>query len=134
MSIIFASGDSGTGCDLCVRFQASFPATCPFVTSVGATQFIAGSSGPESAVSQFGSGGGFSKVRLGPVRIVTDSAQTFKTPPYQEGITETYLNSTKDLPPFFYYDKTGRGTPDVAALGIGFAVVVDGTGSRLVLS
>lgn len=59
-------------------------------------------------------------------------AQTFKTPPYQEGITETYLNSTKDLPPFFYYDKTGRGTPDVAALGIGFAVVVDGTAPRSV--
>jgi len=112
VSVIFASGDSGTGCDLCVRFQASFPATCPFVTAVGATQFINGTGGPESAVSQFGSGGGFSK--------------TFKTPPFQQGITEAYLNSTKDLPPFFYYDKDGRGTPDVAALGIGFAVVVDG--------
>ena len=52
--------------------------------------------------------------------------QSFPTPPYQVGITEAYLNSTKDLPPFFYYSKSGRGTPDVAALGIGFAVVVDG--------
>lgn len=69
VSIIFASGDSGTGCDLCVRFQASFPATCPFVTSVGATQFITGTSGPESAVSQFGSGGGFSKVRSSRMRL-----------------------------------------------------------------
>lgn len=64
ITIIFASGDSGCGCFLCVRYTPSFPATTPYVTSVGATQFIGSGSvsagSQESAVSQFGSGGGFS--------------------------------------------------------------------------
>jgi len=60
-SIIIASGDSGTGCDFCWKFQASFPSTSPYVTAVGATRFLSGSSGPEGAVDNFGSGGGFSR-------------------------------------------------------------------------
>jgi hypothetical protein len=32
-----------------------------------------------------------------------------------------------DLPSSHYYNASGRGTPDVAALGIGFSVIVDGS-------
>eukprot|EP01090_Pellita_catalonica_P018605 TRINITY_DN6064_c0_g2_i1.p1 TRINITY_DN6064_c0_g2~~TRINITY_DN6064_c0_g2_i1.p1 ORF type:complete len:541 (+),score=103.79 TRINITY_DN6064_c0_g2_i1:136-1623(+) len=112
LSIIFASGDSGTGCFFCVEFLPSFPATSPYVTSVGATRFINNAVGPEAAVEAFGSGGGFSLL--------------FDRPSYQEAAVEHYFNTEKDLPESFFYNAKGRGTPDVAALGIGFEVIVGG--------
>eukprot|EP01102_Stenamoeba_stenopodia_P010034 TRINITY_DN2978_c0_g1_i1.p1 TRINITY_DN2978_c0_g1~~TRINITY_DN2978_c0_g1_i1.p1 ORF type:complete len:574 (-),score=173.12 TRINITY_DN2978_c0_g1_i1:81-1772(-) len=112
ISIIFASGDSGTGCDFCIRFQPSFPATSPYVTSVGATRFLDQVDGPEAAVDNFGSGGGFSWV--------------FDAPDYQTDAIAHYFQVASELPPDFFYNKGGRGTPDVAALGVGFSVVVSG--------
>lgn len=70
VSLLFGSGDGGVGgvdpnpTQLCTtndgrnatRFIANFPASCPFVTAVGATQGFA----PEVATTRFGSGGGFS--------------------------------------------------------------------------
>ena len=58
-TVLFSSGDSGTG-DYClsndgtntVRFNPIFPASCPYVTSVGGTRYI----NPEVAVF-FSSGG-----------------------------------------------------------------------------
>jgi len=112
ISIIFASGDSGTGCLTCVKFRPSWPASSQYVTSVGATSFINGKSGDEQAVDAFGSGGGFS----------TADAQ----PSYQKDAVAHYFQVQKDLPASFYYDPSGRATPDVAALGIGFQVVDGG--------
>jgi len=113
ISIIFASGDSGAGCDFCTFYEPSFPATSPFVTAVGATRFINGKDGAEMAVESFGSGGGFS--------------WDFPTPSYQKAAVEHYLTQNKaDLPWWFQYNAKGRATPDVSALGIGFAVIVDG--------
>jgi len=83
-----------------------------YVTAVGATRFINGNSGPEMAVDEFGSGGGFS----------TADAQ----PSYQSAAVAQYFKVQKDLPESRFYDKSGRGTPDVAALGWGFQVVVSG--------
>jgi len=112
LSIIFASGDSGTGCFLCVEFLPSFPATSPYVTSVGATRFINGAVGPEAAVESFSSGGGFSLL--------------FTRPSYQDQAVTHYFNVASDLPESFYYNANGRGTPDVAALGVGFQIIVGG--------
>ena len=56
ISIIFASGDSGAGCDFCIWAEPSFPATCDSVTSVGATRFENGVGSAEMAVEEFGSG------------------------------------------------------------------------------
>jgi tripeptidyl-peptidase-1 len=113
ISVIFASGDSGSGCIGCSSFQASFPATSPYVTSVGATQFISGSAGPEEASVAFPSGGGFSN--------------HFAQPSWQSSAVTKYLNSAANLPKPSYYNATGRGTPDVAAAGVGFVIVLDGT-------
>jgi tripeptidyl-peptidase-1 len=113
ISIIFASGDSGTGCSACYYFEPSFPATSPYVTSVGATRFLGDQIGPEAAVSQFHSGGGFSWF--------------FDMPGWQKTVVEAYLSGETDLPSSHYYNPKGRGTPDVAALGIGFSVLVDGS-------
>jgi tripeptidyl-peptidase-1 len=114
VSLIFASGDSGAGCNLCIFDEPSFPATSTWVTSVGATRFIHGQlNGPEMAVNEFGSGGGFS--------------WTFAQPSYQSAAVNNYLTNYKsDLPWWFEFNDKGRATPDVAALGIGFQVVNGG--------
>eukprot|EP00051_Salpingoeca_urceolata_P026663 m.478114 g.478114 ORF g.478114 m.478114 type:complete len:551 (+) comp21038_c0_seq1:396-2048(+) len=116
-SIIFASGDSGSAYkphflkpgDL----WPSWPASSPWVTAVGATYYKDGqASNEEVASSQFGSGGGFSK--------------SFDAPSYQAADTKSYLANAPDLPPAKDFPAGGRGTPDVAALGEMYQVVVSG--------
>jgi len=123
LSIIFASGDSGAGCEgggvntdkACdCTFFPSFPATCPYVTTVGATRFLAGNSGPEGAVAAFKSGGGFS--------------QYFPTAAYQASAVQMYLGSGVKMPEACAFNASGRATPDVSALGdIHFQVVNGGS-------
>ncbi len=116
VSVLFSSGDSGPG-SVCVRvadskpfFQPSFPAGCPFVTSVGAT---VGTS-PEAAVGF--SSGGFSSLHARP------AYQDAAVAPYLKGIGATYA-------PFF--NATGRGIPDVAAQGQAFNVIDKGRSALL---
>eukprot|EP01027_Heterolobosea_sp_BB2_P012661 GEZU01018326.1.p1 GENE.GEZU01018326.1~~GEZU01018326.1.p1 ORF type:complete len:279 (+),score=83.56 GEZU01018326.1:1047-1883(+) len=111
VSIIFASGDSGCGCISCSKFHAAYPATSPHVTSVGATQFLNDAVGPEKAVTEFSSGGGFSYF--------------YPRPDYQNASVAQYLSSTP-LPDTKYFNQNGRGTPDVSAHGVGFKVVTHG--------
>jgi len=111
LTIIFASGDYGCGCEFCFRFAPSFPATSPFVTSVGATEFYSSSIGPERAVEEFGSGGGFSWY--------------FAQPGYQSKAVQQYLTTAK-LPSSHYFNSSGRGTPDISALGEAFQVIQNG--------
>jgi len=122
LSIIFASGDNGAGCEgngvneaSCdCTFFPSFPATCPYVTTVGATRFLSGNSGSEGAVQAFKSGGGFS--------------QYFPTAPYQSDDVSTYLASGVQMPEACAFNASGRATPDVGALGdIHFQVVNGGS-------
>ena len=60
-TMLFSSGDSGVGSS-CTTFQIEFPASCPYVTAVGATQIPSGGSvtSKEVAVTYVASGGGFS--------------------------------------------------------------------------
>lgn len=101
VSVLVSSGDNGVGpqgaCysnkdDRTYMFLPAFPASCPWVTSVGATANFT----PEVAVSRFGSGGGFSNY--------------FVQPAYQKRTIGRYLNIIGDL----YtgnYDPNGRGYP-----------------------
>lgn len=79
------------------RFNPLFPATCPFVTAVGATQINPGSTPyePESACERnVYSGGGFSNI--------------FPMLPYQQDAVRGYL---KHHPPPYtakQYNNTGR--------------------------
>lgn len=100
----------------------SWPASSPYVTSVGATRFhndVVG--GQEEAVNiedHFGSGGGFSIWKQ------------FPAPDYQTSAIADYFKnvepSTLPDPTKVDFNKGGRGTPDVAALGTGFSVVNNG--------
>ncbi|KAL1635295.1 hypothetical protein SLS56_001718 [Neofusicoccum ribis] len=112
VSVIDASGDGGalgTGTTTCVgptgapRFIPTFPATCPWVTSVGAT---AAWGGPASY-----SAGGFSDY--------------FARPAWQDAAVAGYvaaLNGSHAA----YYDARGRAFPDVALIGNDYVVTVGG--------
>ncbi|EKM58689.1 uncharacterized protein PHACADRAFT_207476 [Phanerochaete carnosa HHB-10118-sp] len=111
-SIIFASGDggvSGAQSHNCSKFVPTFPSGCPFMTSVGATQ-LTSSSGGETAASF--SAGGFSN--------------DFVTPSYQAHAVESYLSSIGSTNSG-KFNTSGRGYPDVAAIGVNVTIVVNGT-------
>lgn len=107
ISILFASGDQGVcgreGCGIfSFHMHPDFPAGSPYITAVGGTNFEGSSIGPETAWSA--SGGGFS--------------DTFAIPAYQKSAVEAYKSSPDaKLPPQKYWNGTGRGYPDVSALG-----------------
>jgi tripeptidyl-peptidase I len=120
VSVIFSSGDNGVGGGCLTndgrnrtRFLPTYPATCPFVTSVGGTC----ETNPERAISF--SSGGFSEI--------------FPRPEYQERLVSKYLTALGDRWDGLY-NRNGRGFPDVAAQARNFAIVdhggfkyVDGT-------
>jgi tripeptidyl-peptidase-1 len=118
VSLFYASGDSGVGSSGdCVTndgqnktsFLPQFPSSCPFITSVGATMNFT----PEVVAyssSGYSSGGGFSRY--------------FSRPAYQDGIVDKYVESLGDKYAE-YYNKEGRGYPDLAAQGYKYTEVWD---------
>ncbi|KAI9719042.1 MAG: hypothetical protein M1812_003672 [Candelaria pacifica] len=112
VSVIFSSGDSGPG-SACqtndgkntTRFSPMFPATCPWVTSVGGTYNVQ----PERAQSF--SGGGFSDL--------------FPRPKYQDFAVQRYLRSLGNQWQGLY-NPCGRGFPDVAAQSVNYSIVDSG--------
>ncbi|KAF2768362.1 tripeptidyl-peptidase 1 precursor [Teratosphaeria nubilosa] len=116
ITFLVSSGDDGVGADdscytndnsSTYEFLPNFPTGCPWVTSVGATANF----NPETAVSRFASGAGFSNY--------------FGQPSYQSQVVDAYvesLNGTYDG----LYNKSGRAYPDVAAQGNEDALVWDG--------
>ncbi|KAK6974929.1 family S53 protease-like protein [Favolaschia claudopus] len=130
VSFLFSSGDGGVsgnhddGVD-CGLFVAVFPASCPWVTTVGSTIGF----NPEVAVNFTGNvtiqfqfpphpnfvanSGGFSSI--------------FPTPPYQ---TTAISNFLKTLPPSFpgngKFNATNRAYPDLSLQGWNFLINVRG--------
>ncbi len=105
-------------------FNPSFPATCPYITSVGATQIIPNATVPGLASNTVPfemacetviySGGGFSNV--------------FDLPSYQEIAVRNWF---ADYPPpytaaQFNNTQTSRGYPDVSANGANYIIAIDG--------
>lgn len=132
VTVLYSSGDSGVAGNgkQCIDtqtgaynegqqgiFNPSFPGGCPWVTSVGATQILEGSTvhTPESACQKaIFSGGGFSNV--------------FAIPDYQKKMMEQYY--AKNAPPYgadrYNNSKTVRGFPDIAANGANYVTAVNG--------
>jgi len=116
VTIVVAAGDDGVA-NFAARnnasacgFTPSFPATCPYVTSVGATQGPE-SGQPEIACSsatggQITTGGGFSFF--------------YPMPDYQSGAVSNYLQNGPNLPPQNMFNPNGRGYPDVAVMGYNY--------------
>ncbi|EMD33171.1 hypothetical protein CERSUDRAFT_98768 [Gelatoporia subvermispora B] len=130
VTVLYSSGDNGVAGNegMCLtedgeeaqgapRFMPGFPGTCPYITSVGATQVNPGAkvTDPESACEQvIFSGGGFSNV--------------FSIPEFQQKAVQTYLE--KYPPPYAadIYNSTGhsRAFPDISANGANYLVVIQG--------
>ncbi|KAL9100078.1 MAG: hypothetical protein Q9163_004502 [Psora crenata] len=129
VSIVVSSGDSGVAgprgddnANGCLGpggtiFSPDFPATCPYLTTAGATVLIGDvTKDDEIAVTRFPSGGGFSNI--------------YPIPSYQTAAVATYF-ATKNPPYPFYsttdndslganggiYNRNGRGYPDISAVG-----------------
>ncbi|THG96319.1 hypothetical protein EW026_g5491 [Hermanssonia centrifuga] len=129
VTVLYSSGDTGVAGrgNLCLFpngtqstsgkiFSPKFPSTCPFITSVGATQVSPGAkvTDPESACEQvIFSGGGFSN--------------HFAMPEYQKSTVESFLAKFPPPYPKSIWNATGsRAYPDIAANGANFVVAVDG--------
>lgn len=131
-TILYSSGDYGVAGNggQCIaangsyndgtsgRFNPSFPGTCPYVTSVGATQIKPGASvtAPEEACETvIFSGGGFSNV--------------FPMPSYQSAAVKEFF--ANHLPPYtaaqYNNSQMTRGYPDISANGANYVVAIDGT-------
>ncbi|KAH9066004.1 subtilisin-like protein [Lactarius deliciosus] len=115
VSVLVASGDDGVGKGDCmtdrnVRFRPMFPASCPWVTSVGGTEGGTDSEeNPEVAADV--SGGGFSEY--------------FKRPYYQENAMAIFFETLGNQYHGFY-NATSRGYPDVAAQALFIGIIMGG--------
>ncbi|KAG5803365.1 hypothetical protein H9Q74_002393 [Fusarium xylarioides] len=121
ISVIFSSGDIGVGSGCLapdyktVEFNAIFPATCPYLTSVGGTVDVT----PEIAWE--GSSGGFSKY--------------FPRPSYQDKAIKKYMKTvSKETKKYYgpYTNWEGRGFPDVAGHSVApdYEVIYNGKQAR----
>jgi tripeptidyl-peptidase-1 len=104
VSVLESSGDEGVGASCLAldgvtpQFNPIFPATCPYITSVGGTVSF------EPEIAWDGSSGGFSNY--------------FTAPWYQKRAIATYLkNVSAETLEYYgnYVNFSGRGFPDVAA-------------------
>lgn len=122
VTVFVASGDDGVagsgarGNPSACGFNPSYPATAPHVTAVGATQ------GPEAGQPEVAcssntgggitTGGGFSTI--------------YDQTSWQSAQVAAYLKNAPNLPPKSMFNPSGRGYPDVAAMGHNYAIVVGG--------
>jgi tripeptidyl-peptidase-1 len=112
VSVIFSSGDSGVG-SACLsndgknttKFQPQYPASCPWVTSVGSTRYL-------NETATFFSSGGFSDY--------------WKRPSYQDDAVKAYFHKLGEANKP-YFNRHGRGFPDVSAQGVGYRVYDKGS-------
>jgi len=107
ISILFASGDSGSNCER-ETFVPGFPGGLPYVTAVGATR------GAEEITSWHLSSGGFSNI--------------FARPSWQDAHVSKYLevDGVMEMAEQYGVNTNGRAFPDVSAMGVGYPVVCQG--------
>ncbi|EME80354.1 uncharacterized protein MYCFIDRAFT_208562 [Pseudocercospora fijiensis CIRAD86] len=124
VTLIFSSGNNGAQGNQPDRvhldiFEPKFPASCPYVTSVGGTTNLADEmaatqqtvQGVVNKASLIASGGGFSNY--------------FERPDYQSAVVPLYIadhvpSSYRDVSGF---NASGRGIPDLSAFSTSFPVV-----------
>ena len=133
---VYASDPTSSSPNAPARFTPEYPGSSSYVTSVGATEYInpvfnltnaphacntsswsciSGGSDEESVsagVSGFLSSGGFSDVDV--------------TPDYQQAAVQGYFKSNVTLPDQSLWNRTGRGSPDVSAIGMNGYVIQQG--------
>ena len=127
VTILAAAGDNGA--NLCPRFvddahpdpcvfAPHFPASCPYVLSVGATNVLSTDGSQQEAcmtgASGITTGGGFSN--------------HFAMPSFQKQVVDEYLDEkAAHLPPTSMFNRSNRAYPDLAASGSFFPVYANNT-------
>jgi tripeptidyl-peptidase-1 len=94
-----------------LHFRPDFPSSSPYVVSVGATTFP----DEKQAVTGNEVGVGFSSGGF---------SNHFPMPSYQQGAVAKFLDQTPVPPALF--NRSGRGFPDVSAVGVKYQIVVNG--------
>ncbi|ORY84175.1 subtilisin-like protein [Leucosporidium creatinivorum] len=133
VTLVFSSGDYGVAgnSNECINpadgsytttkagtvFNPAFPSSCPYITSVGATQLPEGGSvlsREQACETVIYSGGGFSNV--------------FPMPSYQKSAVASYFKNHKPSYSSSQYNNSmkTRGFPDVAANGANYNVAIGG--------
>ncbi|PRP82988.1 hypothetical protein PROFUN_09939 [Planoprotostelium fungivorum] len=120
VTIVVASGDDGVNGPQLRQgqcgFAPSFPATSPYVLTVGATMGPEGGAPEVACTSDLGgvitTGGGFST--------------GFPMPSYQTAAVQNYLQTSQKLPDSSLYNSGNRAYPDVSAMGNSYIVVTAG--------
>ena len=117
ITFLCASGDSGVGnTGSCISndgkntsaFIPAFPASCPYVTSVGGTKNVEPEVAALNPDNNYSSGGGFSNY--------------FPRPGYQDAVVPAYIASL-GAQYRGQYNPAGRGYPDISAQGQHFATI-----------
>ncbi|KAF8263243.1 peptidase S8/S53 domain-containing protein [Lactarius quietus] len=131
VSVLLASGDDGVGKGDCkddsgqVLFRPTFPASCPWVTSVGGTSLRTDVKLEDEVAAEL-SGGGFSS------HFLRQEYQDILVPDFLEKLGSEYAG---------LYNVAGRGIPDISSQALeiviiqgGVPYVVDGTSAAVVIA
>lgn len=125
VSIFFSSGDNGVGGNgesSCYNgYYPLWPATCPYVTTVGGTEFDGSGREVVANFQQYNKntrspGGGFSN--------------HFSAPSYNKAVTTAYANGLSAAQKQ-RLNPNGRGFPDVAIVSVKYQVNVNGAVSQV---
>ncbi|KAF8265387.1 subtilisin-like protein [Lactarius quietus] len=129
VSVLFSSGNDGVGEGDCkddsgnVLFRPNFPASCPWVTSVGGASFT---TDVEDEVAAELSSGGFSS------HFLRQEYQDILVPKFLEKLGSEYAG---------LYDAAGRGIPDISSQALEIVIIqggvpyhVDGTSAAVVIA
>lgn len=139
ISIIFAAGDDGIGSVdtragiKCTQAHPNFPSSSPWVTSVGGTQLA-----PRRTYDSWTEPRGESVCSASTGCVITTGggfSHLFTRPAYQDRQVQAYLDrsangSTPLVPPNSWFNRDGRGYPDISTISTNYEIIVGGRTSR----
>jgi len=143
ISILVASGDAGAAAKVNIDCDSknspvnpNFPASSPYVTTVGGTMLQNGGTALTGSLPPFCSepsitcaGGGVEIVCSVPDALITSGggfSNILAQPSYQSSDVSAWMNSGALQPPTKYWSSSGRAYPDVAALAHKYLIVENG--------
>jgi tripeptidyl-peptidase-1 len=117
LTIFFASGDDGVGCNSeCTHMEFPYPSS-PWITLVGATSLNKDEFGSYWEKGSSFSSGGFS--------------ENWPMPAWQSEAVNWYLNNCPTVPDRSWFNVSGRALPDIAALGENVQIILGGNVSPI---
>ena len=144
VTFMVSSGDSGahgrtdSGCAT-PKTHPDWPTSCPYITAVGASQIQDGVSKapfttpyctkPPAGLPACATAGTEITCSTATKALITSGGGFSiyeKTPAWQADAVKTYLASGAKLPPAGDFNATGRGYPDVTALGHNYIIWLSG--------